>query len=145
MNKDNTRLCWHGKPVKTEFGSCLVKENTEKILCWYNYEACKNSVLGALIPAIRVTTESGYSFVIANHFGIGWLKLKRGGWPGTTHFSLPEDSFQPEKMIEYNIRKFDEQGWSEHEAARERWFKEQYSHTEEWKQSQALKKLIQKR
>lgn len=98
--KDTSRLCWHGEPVKTEFGSAFINEDTEKPLVWYNYEVLNSKIRTSVIPAIRITTKAGNSFVISNHFGIGWLKLKHGGWPGTTHFSLPKDSFQPEEIAE---------------------------------------------
>lgn len=112
---------WHGEPVKVTFGYCHVKENVEKPMWWYNYE-----VLGICEPVIHaIKIDNGvHEWVISNHFGIGVNKLKKGGWPDTTHFSLPIEKFSPDPIGA--IRYFDELGFAEHEANRRKWQKERF-------------------
>lgn len=138
---NNKKYFWQGEPVKTDFGVVYQPENKEKPLFWYNYECNWNTTLDkpiydtekiAAIPAIKVTTENGYTFFIANHFGIGANKLKKGGWPNHTHFSFSDDvKFEGVEELGalrnmYSIREFDEDGFVEYEAKRKRWQKENY-------------------
>lgn len=123
MNK----LQWQGDPVKTKFGYCNVSENKEKNLWWYNFECNEDVILQgvAAIPAIEVT-YGNQKFCIANHFGIGYHKLIHGGWPNYSHFSLPDDGFVEDHHSEFNIHKFDLEGYEQHEAERRKWQKQQF-------------------
>ena len=146
----NQKYFWHGEPVKTELGAVYVLENTEKPLYWYNYE-CNWDIdqdkaihgdKAAMIPAIRVTSKDGYSFIISNHFGIGINKLLKGGWPNQSHFSFNDDvKFETlEELgslrIAYSIRKFDEEAFSAHESKRKLWQKK--NHPEAYKERELL-------
>lgn len=132
------KYCWQGETVKVEFGMCSVKASKEKPLWWYNYECELNApALQAIIPAVRVTVQSGEQFCIANHYGIGVHKLLRGGWPDCAHFSLPVESFEPSKRRCYQLKEFDELGYSRHEAERRKWQKETYP--EEFEKVEALR------
>lgn len=144
---------WQGEPVKVEFGQCFVKRNDDKPLTWYNFECHINlsdgtlqptgTGTGAIIDAIKVTAKDGESFVIANHFGIGAYKLKKGGWPDCTHFSLPIDKFENVPWRD-NIqqRNLDVEKYSEHEAARNKWLKKNYP--KEYEKIEGLRKIIRK-
>lgn len=135
------RYCWHGEPVKTKFGYCHIKEDTERPLFWYNFECSMNRTIGhALISAIEVTTNCHQRFCIANHFGIGVNKLIKGGWPDCTHFSLPADTFQQDDLQIFNIRKFDEEEFSKYEAERRKWQKKNYP--VEFEESEILRRMI---
>lgn len=138
---NNQKYFWQGEPVKTDFGVAYPIENTEKPLFWYNYECnwdithdkpSYDTVKSAVIPAIKITTQSGYSFVIANHNGIGANKLIKGGWPTSTHFSFADDvKFEGCEELGtlrniFSIREFDEDGFIEYENKRKRWQKENY-------------------
>ena len=148
---------WHGEPVKTDFGYATVNENKEKPLFWYNFECLWNLNEGkpnyglnksAMIPAIKVTSKDGQSFLIANHFGIGASKLKKGGWPNHNHFSLPDNAkFEGcedlgSLRIIYSIREFDEENYSEHEKLRRIWQRENFP--EEMKKMDSLKAAFRK-
>lgn len=135
--------CWHGEPVKVQFGYCKIFENKEKPLWWYNYECQQNAPhTFALIEAIKITTKSGEQFVNANHYGIGIYKLLKGGWPNCTHFSLPLESFEVSKMACYKIEKFDSIGFSKYEAERNKWQKENYPL--EFEKMESLRRVIDK-
>lgn len=122
---------WHGKPVKTTFGNCIVRTDKDRPLCWYNYECAENGM--ACIPAIRVETKEGQSFTIANHFGIGVYKLMKGGWPDCTHFSL-EGEFST--IPQLKISEFDADGYAQHEAERNKWQERHFP--EEYKKMRAI-------
>ena len=91
--KDRKRVKykWQGEPVKVTFGNCIVIENKEKPLWWWNYECNEGSASldgKAVIPSLKIKTKEGNEFMIANHFGIGIHKLLNGGWPSHAHFSV---------------------------------------------------------
>lgn len=117
---------WQGEPVKVRFGYCKVKENKEKPLYWYNYE-CSDSPKGfAFVAAIEVTYGNEV-FRIANHYGIGAYKLKKGGWPNCRHFSISTEFEFVESHEKWcNLREFNEREFAAHEAARDRWQKKNY-------------------
>lgn len=138
----NNKYFWHGESVKTRFGYCSVKEDVERPLFWYNYECLsdRGTIAHALIPAIEVLTNCNQRFVIANHYGIGAYKLKKGGWPDCTHFSLPADTFQESNEPAFIIRHFNEEEFAKHEAERRRWQKKMYP--EEFEKSEVLRRMI---
>jgi len=130
---------WQGEPVKVEFGEVLVTENKDKPLFWYNFECyyrlnlndeyeyiyCSSNKRIGICDAVKVIHSTG-EFIIANHFGIGVHKLLNGGWPNYQHFSLNGD-FQATSWKEHlHLKKFDELGFSKHEAARRNWQKQTY-------------------
>lgn len=125
---------WHGEPVKVKFGNCIVKENKDKPLYWYNFECYPEGK--ACIPALKVTTKNGQSFMISNHFGIGVYKLLKGGWPDTSHFSL-DGKFNTKPQLK--ITEFDPDGYANYEAEREKWQNEHYP--EEYKKILSLRKM----
>lgn len=127
-------LQWQGEPIETRFGYVMIKENKNKPLYWYNFE-CNTRVNHnkkyvpnyglsgiALIEAIEIK-QGDSKFVISNHFGIGVSKLLKGGWPNHTHFSLDGEFTQDNNFAIYD---FDEIGYSNHEAERNKWQKENY-------------------
>lgn len=126
---------WQGEPVKVEYGYSIVMRNEEKPLMWYNFH-CR--ILGyAAIPAIKVFYE-GSHFVIANHYGIGHLKLKLGGWPYMSHFSLPDDSFtEDDKFI---ITEHNEVLFKTQKTISDMWFESNFP--EEYKKLKSLKDKI---
>jgi len=129
---------WQGEPVKITFGNCVVKSKPGFPLWWYNFECRTYGEFGsiydtAIFPAILV--HSSTDFVISNHFGIGINKLTKGGWPNQTHFSLPIDCFK--SRPKFKILEFDEESYANHEAAREKWQKENYP--AEYKKMKALR------
>lgn len=136
---------WNGEPVKVEFSAAIVKANEEKPLYWYNYECLYESkVKTALIPAIKITLKSGEEFCIANHFGIGASKLKKGGWPNHRHFSIPVECFISNMWDTVKSpREFDEERFSEYESNREKWFKKTYP--KEYSEKMFLRKMITNR
>lgn len=155
MNKQ--KYFWQGEPVKTDFGVVVQPENKEKPLYWYNFECNWNvaenkprygTVKTCSIPAIKVTTKDGQVFLIANHFGIGANKLMKGGSPRDTHFSFGDNAkFQGAEDLgvfrnAYSIRKFDEDGFVEYEAKRERWQKENFP--EEFERMENLRKSFKR-
>lgn len=134
---------WHGKPVKTQFGFCTVFTNKGKPLWWYNYECSERLADGmSIVPAIKVTVESGYSFCLGNHFGIAHHQLINGGWPGYAQFGLPIDGFEESKKAEYNLRQFDLIGYEEHEARRRKWQFDNFP--VEFEKSERLRQIIQR-
>lgn len=154
---NNQKYFWNGEPVKTDFGVAYQPENTERPLYWYNYECNWNTTLNkpiygtkkvAAIPAIKITTKQGDVFFIANHFGIGANKLMKGGTMRQTHFSLDGNvKFIGAEELgilrnEYSIRKFDEEGFAEHEARRERWQKENFP--EEFERMEMFRKSFKR-
>lgn len=131
---------WHGEPVQVEFGNCVVKDNKDKPLWWWNYECAMERPSGmACIPVVRITDNTGYSFMIANHDGIGVHKLLNGGWPGHQHFTV-SGKFSSTPELKYDS--FDEVAFAEHEAARDKWQKETYP--EEWEKNQQLRNAFYK-
>lgn len=131
---------WQGKPVKVEFGYCIVEANQEKPLWWYNYECALDRDVKSCISAIRVVPESGPSFLISNHFGIGVHKLLNGGWPNYQHFSI-EGDFSPSSADPWQL-KFDLSGFEDHESKRRTWQKENFP--AEFKRMEALRMSAQK-
>jgi hypothetical protein len=125
---------WQGELVKVEFGNCIVRENKENPLCWYNYECHPNANGLACIPAIKITTKDGDSFMLANHFGIGIHKLRNGGWPNYRHFSL-DGKFSTKPRLKYT--EFNLEGFERYEAERNKW--QQKNYPEEWKKLQAIR------
>lgn len=136
------KFFWHGKPVKAEFGLATVHENTEKPFMWYNYECMTSSIVcSAMIDAVRITTEHGSTFILANHYGIGRYKLMKGGWPNCTHLSLPDDcSFMVDSRSSV---KWDEEGFARHEYERKKWFEETRSeqYPDLWRKLEAAKSI----
>jgi hypothetical protein len=139
---------WQGENVKVLFGYSTVTENKEKPLFWYNYEVAMAEGDEALIPAIKITTKAGDSFVLANHYGIGLLKLRSGGWPDKTHFSLPADSFQVSNRAEfvYTVRQFNQGAYSRHEENRRKWQEKNVPKgwEDEYEKIEGLRSLIKK-
>lgn len=147
---------WQGEPVKVEFGYCEVTENKEKPLFWYNFECnwdthtdnqirSANPVKSAIVPAIKVTYQDR-EFCIANHFAIGAHKLKNGGWPNYTHFSLPKETFskavyKTEGLV-FCLRRFDLEGYEKHEAKRRKWQKANFP--QEFEKIATLKQHLKK-
>lgn len=147
---ENT-LKWQGEPIIARFGFSIVKENKDKPMWWYNFECNvhQNSydeyipsygMMGiAAIPAIEVTQHE-QTFVIANHFGIGWHKLINGGSPTYSHFSITDGKFSQDNGKEWVFKEFDEEGFVKHESERSKWQKENFP--EEWQNVQALKSAM---
>lgn len=136
------RYQWQGEPVIVEFGYSEVKPDTEKPLMWYNYE-CDLAVgtMGiAKIPSIEITYGDS-SFVLANHFGLGVEKLRRGGWPNFPHASLPDNSFNQDNS--FVILEFDIDGIKKLDKERDAWM--QKTNPEEFEKLQSLKAMINKR
>lgn len=145
MMGKSSRYQWQGEPVKVRFGECRVTPNKEKPLYWYNYECYNNEFnkasLVAFVPAIEITCGDQV-FVIGNHFGIGIHKVLNGGWPNHNHFSLPKETFELGRKKYHRITEFDLDEYSEHEAKRRAWQKENYP--EEFERSEALRRAISK-
>jgi len=134
---------WQGEPVKVEFGAAAFSRNEEKPLYWYNYE-CRKSGTG-VIDAVRITTKSGQTFIIANHFGIGVHKLLRGGWPNLGHSSIPDDChFEGGKNKTGFLTEFDEEGYAAYESKREKWMEENFADHPDWIKTKKLKEAISK-
>ena len=129
---------WQGEPVKVVFGNCMVKADKDMPLWWYNFECYPDGI--ACIPAIKITTKHGGEFILANHFGIGVHKLLNGGWPNYTHFSL-DGKFSTKPQL--RLVEFDEEGYADHEARRDKWQQENYP--EEYSKMKALKDIATKR
>lgn len=130
---------WQGEPVKIKLGHCKINENKEKPIYWYNFECnmrlnlneeyeywhCEFDTKFGIVDAVQVIHSTG-SFILANHFGIGIHKLINGGWPSHQHFSL-DGKFEELNWKEtIHLLKFDEVGFAKHEAARNKWQKENY-------------------
>ena len=94
----------------------------------------------ATIPAIRITSKSGYQFVIANHHAYGIHKLEQGGWPNHGHASLPLESFHVDNG--FTFTEFDEKGLISLQKSSDEWMKKNYP--EEYRKIKGLKKLINK-
>lgn len=136
VKKQKNKYQWQGENIKVEFGYCHVKENTDKPLWWYNYECNMDGEFGkTLIDCIRITTSYGKPFIISNHCGIGVHKLMNGGWPNYAHFSL--DGKFTESHWEMVIRKFDLNGYEQHESNRGKWQEKNFP--EEYKQKKSLR------
>jgi hypothetical protein len=132
---------WQGEPVEVQFGYVTQEENSEKPMYWYNFECYNREKLEggfkpgrdvfangkhfACIPALKVTSKNGYSFLLANHYGIGVNKLLKGGWPNMPHYSL-DGEFSESILPYFRITKFDEDGYCNHESARKDWQKKEY-------------------
>lgn len=136
--KKEARYCWQGQPVKVRFGYCLIQENKEKPLWWWNYEVLEMGK--EIIEAIEVTTDDGHVFVIANHFGCGVGKLEKGGWPNFPHFSLDGCDFR--ESFKIKIVKYDPVRHFLRELDRDKWMKKTYQHTDEYKRMMGLRDLI---
>lgn len=139
MQKPNFQ--WQGEPVTVEFGFSIIQENTDRPLYWYNYECFLNGDMGrTAVESIRITCGNGEQFVIANHFNIGVNKLLNGGWPNHKHSSLPDDGFYPDldDLIKPEDLIFNEEEYAEHEAARDKYFEQNYP--EDFARLEALKK-----
>lgn len=136
---------WQGEPVEVEFGYCVVFENKENPMYWYNYlvaispESCSDGKF-ATIPAIKVITDH-YEFVIANHHAYGIHKLELGGWPNHGHSSLPIDSFT--KSDNFKFTEFDSKGFSNFDKSKDNWFAK--NHPEEFKRMEDLRNLINRK
>lgn len=126
--KRERKYFWQGEPVRAEFSAAFVDINEEKPLYWYNYECLVDSkIKKALIPAVKITLKSGEQFCIANHFGIGASKLKKGGWPDHRHFSIPVECFVSNMWDTISSpTEFDEESFSEYESKRNNFFKNKY-------------------
>lgn len=136
-----SNYAWRGNLIKTEFGFCRVNTNKEKNLWWYNYECSQFPTSGmSIIPAIKVTVDSGYSFCLSNHFGIAHHQLINGGWPGYAQYELPLSGFEASKKAEYNLRQFDLDGYEENETARRKWQFDNYP--DEFARSERLRNII---
>lgn len=144
---------WQGEPVKIELGQVILKENKDKPLYWYNFECnmrlnlnneyeyhhSSNNYKIGICDAVKIIHSNG-EFIIANHFGIGIHKLLNGGWPNYQHFSL-DGKFEATSWKEnIHLKKFDELGFSKHEAARRKWQKENYP--EEFEKMENLKSAM---
>lgn len=132
---------WQGEPVKVKFGYVLQEEAVEKPMYRYNFECyTKEEIDGifkvdhfvqsngkhfSLIPAIEVESNTGYKFKLANHYGIGITKLLKGGWPNHAHFSL-DGSFKESNAHYFAFKKFDLEGYENHESERRSWQKKNY-------------------
>lgn len=148
---------WQGEPVNVRFGFVVQYENIDKPIYWYNFECnTKQKLSGeikvdhmvandgrhlSLIPAIEVETQSGYKFLLANHFGIGVSKLLKGGWPNHAHFSL-DGEFKESKAPYFKFTSFDLEGYEAHESARNTWQKKNYP--VEFERIEALRRGAQK-
>jgi hypothetical protein len=121
----NKRYKWQGEPVEVEFGTFHAKPSTTHPLSWYNFEIeteRNTSSDGSLgLPAVRFT-YMGEEIIIANHFGIGAHKLRKGGWPDCTHFSFGKGRFIPGEDW-FTCKGLREREYAAHEAARESWMK----------------------
>lgn len=131
---------WQGEKVVTKFGYSIVTADKGRPLCWYNYE-CDINAYGngtAKIPAIQIS-YGNITFVIANHFGNGVYKLIHGGWPDSSHMSLPDESFIECDEEWCNIKEFDMVALSDHEKKRMYWQKvhapEEYAKMEEMRKA----------
>lgn len=115
---------WQGEPVLAIMGISELEENKQNPLFWYNYEYSQNK---KTIPSIKITCiEDGYTFYIANYYGVGAEKLLSGGWPDKPHFTIP-DKFKFTPNIEVKpIKKFDEAAYMMHETERREWQKENF-------------------
>ncbi|WP_256013151.1 hypothetical protein [Desertivirga xinjiangensis] len=136
--KEKANYQWQGEPVSVRFGYAYQEENPEKPLFWYNFECHNEEKLDgsyedrkshaingkyfALIPAVEVTTSTGYKFLLSNHCGIGVNKLLKGGWPNATHFSLTGDFKESEEPY-FKFTAFDLDAYEKHESARRTWQK----------------------
>lgn len=115
--KKGSKYQWQGEPVEVEFGYASVELQKDKAFYWSNYECSISSISGrAVIPAVRVIPfksdkEPNEPFLIANHFGIGVVKLRSGGWPDMPHHSFPAGTHFEEgkegrithfKVLDYN-------------------------------------------
>ena len=154
--KQTAKYFWQGEPVRIEFGAAYPEENKEKPLFWYNYE-CNCDFLQdkpiydthkfCMLPAIKIYYKDQKPFIISNHFGIGVNKLLKGGSPRHTHFSFADNvKFETIDELEswvlkqsFKITEFDEEGFSNYEAKRNKWqkenFPEEYEEMEKFKNS----------
>jgi hypothetical protein len=140
-------LAWHGEPIDVKFGYVGISPNKDKPMWWYNYECNLFGGGYATIPAIEIK-QDGHIWYIANHFNIGMNKLRRGGWPNLGHKSLDGDGFtfseikNKEDLAMIIEDEFDEEGYAKHESEREKWQRDNFGDTEDFKKSQALKRMI---
>lgn len=142
-----TALKWQGKNVKVEALELKVREVKDKPLYWSNFdvEQQRSINLGhdyAIIEALKIW-YSDKPFYISNHFGIGIRKLRKGGWPGHTHFGFngnfeeyrTNSQFFP--TINFCLKDYEYQ-----EALRREWRKKNYP--EEFEKNERLARLIVK-
>ena len=140
---EKEKYFWQGEPVRIEFGVAYPEENKGKPLFWYNYE-CNWDFLQdkpiydthkfCMLPAIKIYYKDQKPFIISNHFGIGVNKLLKGGSPRHTHFSFADNvKFETIDELEswelkqsFKITKFDEEGFTNYEAKRNKWQKENF-------------------
>ena len=127
----NSIYKWQGEPVEVEFGYVKLKPMVDKPLFWYNYELSIDKE--HKFPALRIQTKNSESpFTIANHFGIGVVKLENGGWPDRTHYSFSGGEFV--ETPEFAFKEFREMEYLQHEGDRDEWqknvFPEAYSDRE---------------
>lgn len=119
------RYKWQGEFVEVEFGHFHALPDTDRPLAWYNFEIEREPNMskdGSLsMPAIRFKYD-GHEHIIANHFGIGAHKLRKGGWPNIQHFSFGKGSFYPGDDF-FTCKALHEKEFAEHEAERERWMR----------------------
>lgn len=132
---------WQGEPVKVRFGVVIQYENAEKPMYWYNFECnTREEINGeikinhmvsnsgkhlALIPAVEVEMADGDKILLANHYGIAVHKLANGGWPNYGHFSL-DGEFKEDNASYYAFKKFDLEGYEQHESNRRNWQKKNF-------------------
>jgi len=152
---EKNKYQWQGQLVSVRFGYVFQHENSEKPLYWYNFECYNNQQLDgsfkpnhftgddgklfALIPAVEVKASNGYTFLLANHFGIGVNKLLKGGWPNSAHFSLDGD-FTENHEPYFKFTDFDLEGYEKWESNRYKWQKKTYP--EEFKIMESLREAM---
>lgn len=141
MNKVR-RYQWQGEDVDVVFGYCLVTENKEKPMYWYNYNVFRNGQKPTKIRAIKVDTSDGQSFCLSNDYGEGVHKVENGGYPNIPHFSLPLDAFVESDDFRHKRLLFDRYGSKQEELDRRQYFRANYP--EEFKKAEALRNMILK-
>ncbi|BFP39524.1 hypothetical protein FGF1_03690 [Flavobacteriaceae bacterium GF1] len=140
-----TKLKWQGKEVKVECVMLKVFPVEDKPLWWSNFEVDEyraNCPSGnyALIESLKVWYRDSEPFHIANHFGIGIRKLRKGGWPNHNHFSyrgnfeevIGGSTYHP--TINFTLRLYEE-----HEARRRDWQRKNFP--DEFNRYEGLRKL----
>lgn len=131
---------WQGEQVDVAFGYCVVGENKEKPLYWYNYNVIRTGQGFANINAIKVTTKDRQSFCLSNDFGEGVYKLHNGGYPNIPHRSLPLDTFIHSNDFRHKRTIYHPVDERTEELHRRQYFSR--AHPEEFKKSEALRNMI---
>lgn len=139
MNKVR-RYQWQGEAVDVVFGYCLVTENKDKPMYWYNYNVFRNGQLPTKIGAIRVDTSDGQSFCLSNDYGEGVHKLESGGYPNMPHRSLPSETFVESEDFRYKTTIYRPLIAYHEEVDRRQYFMCMFP--EEFKKSEALRNKI---